>query len=322
VSEDSPEARRFCRGLDFKSRRRLNDEEAGIISREAVIWKRKGIVIIVGYFILCPASFYGLSLVLGPIRDRFGEYTAEIIMGLYCLYGVLGGAAIAIHQGREKYALGETLARGVSDGAVDIFESPADALQKRSIEVLSAPDMLFIVDGMRTKRWMRAGVSDLAPDAHERFSVPIPAELLRNPAAQGLRHRHITPEERAEIAKHISSTFTPKTKHVFLLAVMGVIFYSLISDALVSTKPLMTAQWLMIVAGVLMFTVLGVLLARLWRIGLRLRKDLRNGRIITAPEHPLQWEFLPFSKRVWSVRGFPAPWRTRSLTRKDRFLRA
>jgi hypothetical protein len=222
-------------------------------------------------------------------------------------------------------------------GVVERFEAPAprgpleDALARLRdagylerqatvrLEVLPRSGVVLRLGGRRVERWETAHVVEVAPAQPHALRVELPREVA--PAEPDprmcLKRRSLTPQERAELQRHIARLrrrWWPVA--VFTVMVVVVVAVDLRTAAPGDALPLdgATLGWLAMLVLVAVGHVRRELAAR------KLEHDRRLRWVVTVHQDaadpgrdPPSLEVLPISQLAWTERAAPAGWRLSRL---------
>ena len=313
-------------GLRMTGERDLSPAERADLRRTALRFRALGCVGGLTVPLLFIGFLVGLSLFSDPSATPGPAFVLASVAGLALLAVICLGAV-------ERLRWGLALARDVSEGRVERFETQAEShgaagSEPGCLEVLPNSGMLYQVDGVRSRGWSRVKRTEVAdPPPYARIAAEWldPAETDDGTAIH-LGHRELSEAELGEIRR--------RQRHVLLKPGILALLLSL------WTFPVL---WIMAREGRLpegrhlaSFILLVVLtatalvqLARSLKLAGDLAGDLRAGRAViarspvpaedvddsdpdAADELPAAEEYLPVSGLLWTRGGEPAPWRVKS----------
>lgn len=290
------------------------------------------------------AGLGGAMLVLALVGDRWVPalaqppwLVAEVVVGAIVLgLSRLGlGLALRIRMLQRVPRIRADLAAGVverfeapvaRDGLEDVLARLRDAgyLDPARhgavrLEVLPRSGVVMRLDGRRVERWETAHVVDVAPAQPHALRVELPRGVA--PAEPDprmcLKRRSLTPQERAELQRHIARLRRRWWPVVaFTLAVVGLVAWDLRTATPERTLPLdgTTLGWLAMLVLVYVGHVRRELAAR------KLEHDQRLRWVVTVHQDaadpgrdPPSLEVLPISQLAWTERAAPAGWRLSRL---------
>lgn len=260
---------------------------------------------------------------------------AELLVGTAVLGLSRLGVALT-HRARILRRLPRIRA-DLAAGVVERFEAPlprgpledvlarlrdAGHLERHAavrLEVLPRSGVVLRAHGRRLARWETADVIDVAPAQPHALRVDLPREVA--PAEPDprvcLKRRSLTPEERAELQRHIARLrrrWWPVA--ALAVAVVGLVAWDLRTAAPDDALPLdgATFGWLAMLGLVVVGHVRRELAAR------KLEHDRRLRWVVTVHQDasdpgrdPPSLEVLPISQLAWTERAAPAGWRLSKL---------
>lgn len=219
-------------------------------------------------------------------------------------------------------ALEDALARLRDAGYLDRRGSDSRAVGRPAmlrLEVLPRSGVVLRLGGRRVERWETAHVVDVAPAQPHALRVELPREVA--PAEPDprmcLRRRSLTPQERAELQRHIARLrrrWWPVA--ALAVAVVGLVAWDLHTATPHDPLPLdgATLGWLAMLVLVSVGHVRRELAAR------KLEHDRRLRWVVTVHQDaadpgrdPPSLEVLPISQLAWTERAAPAGWRLSRL---------
>lgn len=255
------------------------------------------------------------AVLIGTFPDPLGP-TPDWIRGVHMFFVMLGLLLllpVAILMTRDLGADRRDLARDLEADRVERFEpvatgSPADV--EGIVEVRQPSGRLLI--GPRLEVGDPAPIREVAPGPIIGMRVRQPADGL--PDGARLERRHLSPEERAELARAVERCERlPKFELVGALwCVVCVWAWMSSSGPRPFTAYLMMAQALFAGGWFVWTVVRNLSLAR------RMRADVESGfALVFVPPDPQasEEEGLPHSGLPWRVAGLPAEWRGGDLLR-------
>lgn len=304
-------------------RRRLLPEERTELVRRGTRSAVAGGALLLPVPLLFVTCVGALVLLSGPDGEIAGGALGVMVL-------MLVGLPLMVVQGHQWYRRGMGMRRDARRGEVLLFarESRGSAAE----EVPPEPAWFEVLPGSRlvwrTDQGLPAadetvdfvGVAEPPASAATAAQWTEPLDPFNAPGVQ-VNHRGMTPAERAELVKHLRSTA--------LAPLCTAVPFTLWSGAVLSFC-LTSGRWpsghdLVGFIGLLGVTVLlDVLAIAGLRTGWMLRRDHQAGRVVIvrlaragggALNHSLREdlsppsEVLPFSQRIWTDAGKPAPWR-------------
>jgi hypothetical protein len=187
------------------------------------------------------------------------------------------------------------------------------------LEMLPRSGVVMRLGGRRVERWETAHVADVAPAQPHALRVELPREVA--PAEPDprmcLKRRSLTPQERAELQRHIARLrrrWWPVA--ALTVAVVGLVAWDLYTATPHEVLPLdgATLGWLAMLALVYVGHVRRELAAR------KLEHDRRLRWVVTVHQDaadpgrdPPSLEVLPISQLAWTEQAAPAGWRLSRL---------
>lgn len=310
----------WLRGLPFAGDRPMTDDERATVER-MMRRSRRNVLL---YILLTPASIALFVLVLSYI-------SAESPL-LYAIgVAIVSSPAVSILGIRDELKRSRGLRRDLRLGTISVFVSAFEAddfyevlnddgtyeavtPQEQRIEILPGSERLWSVNQVRHAKWQvehRTAVAATPEYAASAADWVTPVDP-GNPDAPHLNYRDMSAAEKAEVARHIRRLrrrTVPVTLGVNVWLSMGV-FAAIYEHRL----PRIFTFYLLAI-GVLVSDFLTI---NDWLLALRLRRDLRNRRIVIArmPLGPSGTaglseavEILPSSRMNWTARGQAAAWR-------------
>ncbi len=292
-------------------------------------WRRLALL---GVLYLLPAL--GLST-WWPDLSMPRWLTAEVLVGTT----VLGLSYLGLGLARRLRLLRQVprIRRDLAAGALDRYESeepdrtlaPALAPLRTAgllpapetvrLEVLPRSGLVLRANGRRVERWMVVHLADVAPAQPHALRVDLPRGVA--PAAPDphlrLQRRSLTPQERAEIARHITrlrQRWWPAA--LLTVVVTGLVGWDLRTATASEGFPLDGASlgWLALLVVVYIGYGRRILAAR------RLEHDRRLRWVVTVHQDaadprtdPPTLEVLPISQLAWTEKASPAGWRLSRL---------
>lgn len=287
---------------------------------------------------LVGAGLLALALVSGRWAPALAQppwLVAELLVGTTVLGLSRLGLALA-HRLRIVRRMPRIRA-DLAAGVVERFEAPlprgpledvlarlrdAGYLERHAsvrLEVLPRSGVVMRSHGRRIERWETADVIDVAPAQPHALRVDLPREVA--PAEPdprvSLKRRSLTPEERAELQRHIARLrrrWWPVA--AFAVAVVGLVAWDLRTATPDEALPLdgATLGWLAMLGLVVVGHVRRELAAR------KLEHDRRLRWVVTVHQDtsdpgrdPPSLEVLPISQLAWTERAAPAGWRLSRL---------
>lgn len=317
-------------GLRMTGERDLSPAERAELRRTALRFRAQGCLGGVAVPLLFIAFLVGLSLFTDPSATPGPAFVLAAIAGL-ALLGVLCLGAV------ERMRWGLALARDVSEGRVERFETPREPSGPHGtaegagewaagcLEVLPNSGMVYQVDGVRSRGWSRVTRTEIAdPPPFARIAAEWlePAETDDGTAIH-LGHRELSEAEEGEIRR--------RQRHLLLkpgiLALLLSLWTSPILWFLAREGKLPEGRHLVsFILLVVLTAVALVQFARSLKLARELAGDLRAGRAVIArseaatqedddgdpEEMPAAEEYLPVSGLLWTRGGEPARWRVKS----------
>jgi hypothetical protein len=262
-------------------------------------------------------------------------FVAELLVGTTVLG--LSHVALGISHRLRLLRRAPRIRADLAAGVVERFEAPPprgpleDVLARLCdagyverdaslrLDVLPRSGLVLRLGGRRIERWETAHLVDVAPAQPHALRVELPREVAPDQPdpRMCLRRRSLTPEERAELQRHITRLrrrWWPVA--ALAVAVAGLVAWDLHTSTAHDALPLdgATLGWLAMLGLVTVGHVRRELAAR------KLEHDRRLRWVVTVHQDaadpgrdPPSLEVLPISQLAWTERAAPAGWRLSRL---------
>jgi hypothetical protein len=321
----------FCAGFPRVEGRPLTDEERGVLTRALRQRRRRAW----SWLVAMVVGWAGVSALVGLAPKMPGSGT---VFPMLIIAAILA-TPILIVLARDDFRLARAMRKGLTSGRVHrfagvlnptvaVYDATATRLLakkllrldtdgEQSIEILADAGLVWRVNDVRTRRWLAATLSEVAPTPDFAATAAEWVQPFTSPEGETTwwNQRALTEEEHGELRKHIASIFRP--------APIWVIFNVYIIAGLVAgawrTEPFPFFIWLAFAVW------MDFRVARTIPHVLVLRRDLRVSAVAIvraeakgetgeergpgAAELTAATEFLPYSRLIWSHDGEPAAWR-------------
>ena len=243
--------------------------------------------------VLLPASVYPVTLVTLKIQTEALQGIASVLM--IVIFGF--GFPASLLAARDCWRWSKRLSRDLTDGEVELWKSEGGRLVRR------LPHAGWLVDeeGASRRRLERQRIEEVAEVPLSAFWIPISPEETP-PGAPPLERRRFSPEEAAEIHRHLRRR-TRALAFVALLFSMSVLQAVRLLVLQREQAPSSLGWIVALVTAWLGWSAVGAL-RFLWK----LRQDARLGAVLAAAA-ARENEYLAASGISWTVEGNPAPWR-------------
>jgi hypothetical protein len=187
------------------------------------------------------------------------------------------------------------------------------------LEVLPCSGVVMRLGGRRVERWETAHMVDVAPAQPHALRVELPREVapVEPDPRVCLKRRSLTPQERAELQRHIARLrrrWWPVA--ALTVAVVGLVAWDLHTTTPHDALPLdgATLGWLAMLVLVYVGHVRRELAARKLEHDRRLRWVVTVHQDAADPRRdPPSLEVLPISQLAWTEQAAPAGWRLSRL---------
>lgn len=326
----------YCAGLPLVGSRNLEERERESLLRESKHKTLLALLFAASWPLFC-LWLFSLGLIFDKIGLRFVSETILAALAIFSLFLMLPTAILMVRDMlRQRKMIKDTVGKNCVrrfEGALnpdDWTDAMRHKLVRRGllntengsrnqIELLDPHDVIFTINGVRPKRWIKVELTTgaVADPSTPYFAVPA-AWQLRDEKV-GFERRRLSPEEIDEI---LSYARMPRIRILYLawvfvmFGLVGRVTRWVASD--VFRLSAQTTKWLAILIPCV---ILCMLLYRRMRAARALTCDAENGwAILCAPrsgenlgrkkgEPAVPVEVLPISSVVWMINGKPAAWR-------------
>jgi hypothetical protein len=241
-------------------------------------------------------------------------FVAEVVVGAAVLG--LGRLGLSLALRVRLLWRAPKIRADLAAGVVERFDAPAST--PRRLEVLPRSGVVLRLGGRRVEGWQTAHVVDVAPAQPHALRVALPRGVA--PAEPDprvcLKRRSLTPQERAELQRHIARL----RRHWWPVAALGGAVVALVAWDLRTASPHeplpldgATLGWLAMLALVGVGHVRRALAARKLEHDRRLRWVVTVHQDADPGRDPPSLEVLPISQLAWTERANPAGWRLSRL---------